>query len=177
MLRPRLVVQSLRLRARRRHQLRQQREQLRKAWTLEYESSHNQDNGGRLKRLGLVAGNVLPLWPALAQTVAERQVEMNKEDQRLRAVRVVLPSETIVGVRFPPPVLNTLRAALAQRSRQRAAHARQHVRAEPPTPVDAAKLRAATTPPKTIQSFFKNCLLYTSPSPRDRTRSRMPSSA
>ena len=25
--------------------------------------------------------------------------------------------------------------------------------------------------------LFKNCLLYTSPSPRDRTRSRMPSSA
>ena len=24
---------------------------------------------------------------------------------------------------------------------------------------------------------YKNCLLYTSPSPRDRTRSRMPSSA
>ena len=133
----------------------EEREQLRKAWTLEYESSHNQDNGGRLKRLGLVAGNVLPLWPALAQTVAERAVEMTKEDQRLRAVRVVLPSETIVGVRFPTHVLNTLRAALAQRSRQRAAHARQHVRAEPPTPVDAAKLRAATTPPKTIQSFFK----------------------
>ena len=65
----------------------EEREQLRKAWTLEYESSHNQDNGGRLKRLGLVAGNVLPLWPALAQTVAERAVEMTKEDQRLRAVR------------------------------------------------------------------------------------------
>ena len=27
------------------------------------------------------------------------------------------------------------------------------------------------------QSTFNNCLLYTSPSPRDRTRSRMPSSA
>ena len=26
-------------------------------------------------------------------------------------------------------------------------------------------------------SVFRNCLLYTSPSPRDRTRSRMPSSA
>ena len=26
-------------------------------------------------------------------------------------------------------------------------------------------------------SMFRNCLLYTSPSPRDRTRSRMPSSA
>ena len=27
------------------------------------------------------------------------------------------------------------------------------------------------------RTIFKNCLLYTSPSPRDRTRSRMPSSA
>ena len=28
-----------------------------------------------------------------------------------------------------------------------------------------------------VIAFPKNCLLYTSPSPRDRTRSRMPSSA
>src|SRR5664280_3775281 len=28
-----------------------------------------------------------------------------------------------------------------------------------------------------ISSYFLTCLLYTSPSPRDRTRSRMPSSA
>ena len=28
-----------------------------------------------------------------------------------------------------------------------------------------------------IMRTFKSCLLYTSPSPRDRTRSRMPSSA
>ena len=28
-----------------------------------------------------------------------------------------------------------------------------------------------------INDFFLSCLLYTSPSPRDRTRSRMPSSA
>ena len=27
------------------------------------------------------------------------------------------------------------------------------------------------------ETLLKNCLLYTSPSPRDRTRSRMPSSA
>ena len=32
------------------------------------------------------------------------------------------------------------------------------------------------TQKKRIDLFF-NCLLYTSPSPRDRTRSRMPSSA
>ena len=30
---------------------------------------------------------------------------------------------------------------------------------------------------KTVVGQFDNCLLYTSPSPRDRTRSRMPSSA
>ena len=32
-------------------------------------------------------------------------------------------------------------------------------------------------PEKADHSIFKICLLYTSPSPRDRTRSRMPSSA
>ena len=31
--------------------------------------------------------------------------------------------------------------------------------------------------PQLVNSINKNCLLYTSPSPRDRTRSRMPSSA
>ena len=30
---------------------------------------------------------------------------------------------------------------------------------------------------KKFDEYIKNCLLYTSPSPRDRTRSRMPSSA
>ena len=30
---------------------------------------------------------------------------------------------------------------------------------------------------KKIKNLINNCLLYTSPSPRDRTRSRMPSSA
>ena len=30
---------------------------------------------------------------------------------------------------------------------------------------------------KTVSDLLKDCLLYTSPSPRDRTRSRMPSSA
>eukprot|EP00657_Telonema_sp_P-1_P004407 TRINITY_DN2018_c0_g1_i3.p1 TRINITY_DN2018_c0_g1~~TRINITY_DN2018_c0_g1_i3.p1 ORF type:complete len:107 (+),score=40.50 TRINITY_DN2018_c0_g1_i3:119-439(+) len=29
----------------------------------------------------------------------------------------------------------------------------------------------------TLEEIFESCLLYTSPSPRDRTRSRMPSSA
>ena len=33
------------------------------------------------------------------------------------------------------------------------------------------------TPNETLQNTSGLCLLYTSPSPRDRTRSRMPSSA
>ena len=32
-------------------------------------------------------------------------------------------------------------------------------------------------PAEYIEALGKTCLLYTSPSPRDRTRSRMPSSA
>mgnify|MGYP003377044991 CR=1 FL=1 len=32
-------------------------------------------------------------------------------------------------------------------------------------------------PPRSMKDNFISCLLYTSPSPRDRTRSRMPSSA
>ena len=35
--------------------------------------------------------------------------------------------------------------------------------------IDKSKMR--------VGGMVKNCLLYTSPSPRDRTRSRMPSSA
>ena len=37
------------------------------------------------------------------------------------------------------------------------------------------KAKEVATGTQTLQ--FENCLLYTSPSPRDRTRSRMPSSA
>ena len=33
------------------------------------------------------------------------------------------------------------------------------------------------TPDEVVHETCKSCLLYTSPSPRDRTRSRMPSSA
>ena len=39
----------------------------------------------------------------------------------------------------------------------------------------AAKLNAMTA--SMYQDLTRGCLLYTSPSPRDRTRSRMPSSA
>ena len=43
--------------------------------------------------------------------------------------------------------------------------------------VAAGKQAVVTYPHMRGQSLFPTCLLYTSPSPRDRTRSRMPSSA
>ena len=50
----------------------------------------------------------------------------------------------------------------------------RHVKLKPGIPVDSAALSALIT--EAYQNI-KACLLYTSPSPRDRTRSRMPSSA
>ena len=41
----------------------------------------------------------------------------------------------------------------------------------------ASLLNLSMTQLKSNGELLKNCLLYTSPSPRDRTRSRMPSSA
>ena len=49
-----------------------------------------------------------------------------------------------------------------------------HVGQEEPDPATDAR---AVPIYQTTSYVFKNCLLYTSPSPRDRTRSRMPSSA
>ena len=43
--------------------------------------------------------------------------------------------------------------------------------------VDFMRFNENTRIVMSIPVVFKNCLLYTSPSPRDRTRSRMPSSA
>ena len=40
-----------------------------------------------------------------------------------------------------------------------------------------AKHSMQVSPGKSYEAFYTACLLYTSPSPRDRTRSRMPSSA
>ena len=50
---------------------------------------------------------------------------------------------------------------------------------QPPTPLWSARVMLDN--PDLVEElhidFIKACLLYTSPSPRDRTRSRMPSSA
>ena len=46
-----------------------------------------------------------------------------------------------------------------------------------PLPDEMVAQRLAMIPIPTDHEMFHYCLLYTSPSPRDRTRSRMPSSA
>ena len=56
------------------------------------------------------------------------------------------------------------------------ADAAQRVDARPQTPADMGVRRCPTAKPP-WQPGMSACLLYTSPSPRDRTRSRMPSSA
>ena len=43
--------------------------------------------------------------------------------------------------------------------------------------IDSKNAKASNTENNTVNAENSNCLLYTSPSPRDRTRSRMPSSA
>ena len=59
--------------------------------------------------------------------------------------------------------------------------AMRRVRAQGLEQDTAVKLREArnllTTDPDLARERLKDCLLYTSPSPRDRTRPRMPSSA
>ena len=54
----------------------------------------------------------------------------------------------------------------------------QHIR----IPSDGERIQvnddnSLSVPDNPIIPFIQGCLLYTSPSPRDRTRSRMPSSA
>ena len=56
-------------------------------------------------------------------------------------------------------------------SAKRAGRGRGPVPADPPLPRNPSQLRTKT------QGTSKTCLLYTSPSPRDRQKSRMPSSA
>ena len=43
--------------------------------------------------------------------------------------------------------------------------------------INFVNLKDAGDPVEQAKIYDKGCLLYTSPSPRDRTRSRMPSSA
>ena len=49
--------------------------------------------------------------------------------------------------------------------------------AEPTEALDGPPKKPAKGQKKSIFAGFKLCLLYTSPSPRDRQKSRMPSSA
>ena len=69
----------------------------------------------------------------------------------------------------------------AQRQQPPRQRLQQTPRQRQPPPVEAEIVEDVTPVSRRRQNpkpqQLKNCLLYTSPSPRDRTRSRMPSSA
>ena len=69
--------------------------------------------------------------------------------------------------------LETRRQLLKQRQTDQAASFKEKGAAN----VDAQRNRVAAAKEKQADVQSRICLLYTSPSPRDRTRSRMPSSA
>ena len=88
--------------------------------------------------------------------VISREVRSNKEEVRIREVR----SEELISNKLEDAVMEATR----------------NPRISLWSPKSAAVLRYLR---KTVPEFSisEDCLLYTSPSPRDRTRSRMPSSA
>ncbi len=55
--------------------------ELRREWTSAFLESDNDDRGGRKLSVALLSGVVLPLWPALEQTVSQCRVHMTKAEQ------------------------------------------------------------------------------------------------
>ena len=64
-----------------------------------------------------------------------------------------------------------------KRTRSRKRDAARPLPASTPSTANVPPTTAAYLPPAPMEHNYSACLLYTSPSPRDRTRSRMPSSA
>ncbi len=56
-------------------------EELRREWTSAFLESDNDDRGGRKLSVVLLSGVVLPLWPALEQTVTQCRAHMTKAEQ------------------------------------------------------------------------------------------------
>ncbi|KAJ8613239.1 hypothetical protein CTAYLR_004535 [Chrysophaeum taylorii] len=122
-------------------------------WTRQYEDADTVDRGARKIRIGIVSGAVVPFWRALETTVANNRLSMTRAEQALKVCRVALDDGTrLVGIRFPIDVLPALRGYLRTEKHARAS---KNVRVDDPTPVDDAAFAAASTPPKTITSFFK----------------------
>ncbi len=56
-------------------------DELRREWTSAFLESDNDDRGGRKLNVALLSGVVLPLWPALEQTVMQCRVHLTKAEQ------------------------------------------------------------------------------------------------
>ncbi len=56
-------------------------DELRREWTSAFLESDNDDRGGRKLSVALLSGVVLPLWPALEQTVSQCRAHLTKAEQ------------------------------------------------------------------------------------------------
>ncbi len=56
-------------------------DELRREWTSVFLESDNDNRGGRKISVALLSGVVLPLWPALEQTVSQCRAHMTKAEQ------------------------------------------------------------------------------------------------
>ena len=108
----------------------------------------------------VAASRRLPLLPEIAGLYDELRFEAER----------VVKAKVTSAVALPAEELATLAAALKRRFGRDV---------EVETAVDASLIGGAVIDAGdvVIDGSLKGCLLYTSPSPRDRTRSRMPSSA
>ena len=117
------------------------------------------------------AGEVAGATPAAVDPSQNPFIKM------LRTMCKPLPDKAIAGLHSGtpgPPILN--RGVLPRREGGTGKAVRFAPGTHSPTPGTLRSIK--DQPPKEVPSALDDpCLLYTSPSPRDRTRSRMPSSA
>mmetsp|Transcript_13833 Transcript_13833/g.20720 ORF Transcript_13833/g.20720 Transcript_13833/m.20720 type:complete len:1394 (+) Transcript_13833:36-4217(+) len=129
---------------------------LRKEWNTQYDAADTMERGGRRIEICVISGVVMPFWQALQKTADTNRHAMTKAEQALKVVRVCLDDDRkLVGIRFPVEVIGSLRANLNAEKSVRISAARTSVQVQQATPIDEKALKAASTQPKTINSFFK----------------------
>ena len=139
-----------------------------------------------LKALGLEPGDVYltpaPLyhaapiaWSMSAQRVGATVVVMESFDAE-QCLALIERHHVTHGQFVPTMFVRMLKLPHDVRDRYDISSLKAIVHAAAPCPVDVKRAMIEWWGP-IINEYYSSCLLYTSPSPRDRQKSRMPSSA